>query len=40
MEAYADQADWPKLRKAAENTLHLFPADTTAANFLARIPRM
>jgi Flp pilus assembly protein TadD len=36
MEAYSEQADWPRLRRAAENTLHRFPGDATAANSLAR----
>jgi tetratricopeptide (TPR) repeat protein len=36
METYAEQADWPKLRAAAENTLQRFPADETARNFLTR----
>lgn len=36
MVVYASQSDWTKLRAAADSTLQRFPADASAATFLAQ----
>jgi len=36
MQIHASQSDWTKLRAAADSTLQRFPADTSAAGFLAQ----